>query len=123
MQPQNILEVNDPEQLQSVLQALETVQRRFNAEATGGKRLSMADLIVLAGSAAVKQAAAAAGHNVTVPFLTVRTDASADQTDFASFNLRKPLADGFRNWQRRGLLLRAEECLVDRAQQLGLSAP
>jgi len=109
--------------LRSVLQALETVQQQFNAEATGGQRVSMADLIVLAGSAAVEQAAAAAGHSVMVPFLPGRTDASADQTDTASFNLLKPIADGFRNWQRSGLPLRAEECLVDRAQQLGLSAP
>ena len=123
LQPQNTWEVNDPEQLRSVLQALETVQRQFNAEATGGQRVSMADLIVLAGSAAVEQAAAAGGHSVTVPFLPGRTDASADQTDTASFNLLKPIADGFRNWQRSGLPLRAEECLVDRAQQLGLSAP
>ena len=123
LQPQNTWEVNDPEQLRTVLQALETVQRQFNAEATGGQRVSMADLIVLAGSAAVEQAAAAGGHSVTVPFLPGRTDASADQTDTASFNLLKPIADGFRNWQRSGLPLRAEECLVDRAQQLGLSAP
>ena len=122
-QPQNTWEVNDPEQLRSVLQALETVQQQFNAEATGGQRVSMADLIVLAGSAAVEQAAAAGGHSVTVPFLPGRMDASADQTDTASFNLLKPIADGFRNWQRSGLPLRAEECLVDRAQQLGLSAP
>ena len=122
-QPQNTWEVNDPEQLRIVLQALETVQRQFNAEATGGQRVSMADLIVLAGSAAVEQAAAAGGHSVTVPFLPGRMDASADQTDTASFNLLKPIADGFRNWQRSGLPLRAEECLVDRAQQLGLSAP
>ena len=72
---------------------------------------------VLAGSAAVEQAAAAGGHRVTVPFLPGRTDASADETDTASFNLLKLIADGFRNWQRRGLPLRAEECLVDRAQQ------
>ncbi len=123
LQPQNNWEVNDPEQLRSVLHALETVQQQFNAEATGGQRVSMADLIVLAGSAAVEQAVAAGGHSVTVPFLPGRTDASADETDTASFNLLKPIADGFRNWQRSGLPLRAEECLVDRAQQLGLSAP
>ena len=109
--------------LRSVLQALETVQRQFNAEAAGGQRVSMADLIVLAGSAAVEQAAAAGGYSMTVPFLPGRMDASADQTDTASFNVLKPIADGFRNWQRSGLPLRAEECLVDRAQQLGLSAP
>jgi catalase-peroxidase len=123
LQPQNTWEVNDPEQLRTVLTALETVQREFNAKAIGGQQVSMADLIVLAGSAAVEQAATSGGHTVTVPFMPGRMDASADQTDTASFNLLKPIADGFRNWQRSGLPLRAEECLVDRAQQLGLSAP
>ena len=123
LQPQKTWEVNHPEQLRTVLTALETVQSEFNAKAIGGQKVSMADLIVLAGSAAVEQAATAGGHTVTVPFTPGRMDASADQTDTASFNLLKPIADGFRNWQRSGLPLRAEECLVDRAQQLGLSAP
>ncbi|QNJ27962.1 catalase/peroxidase HPI [Synechococcus sp. A15-24] len=123
LQPQNNWEVNDPEQLRTVLTALETVQREFNAKAIGGQQVSMADLIVLAGSAAVEQAATSGSHTVTVPFMPGRMDASADQTDTASFNLLKPIADGFRNWQRIGLPLRAEECLVDRAQQLGLSTP
>lgn len=123
LQPQNTWEVNDPEQLRTVLQALETVQQQFNAEAPGGRQVAMADLIVLAGCAAVEHAAAAGGHAVTVPFMPGRTDASADQTDTASFNVLKPIADGFRNWQRSGLPLRAEECLVDRSQLLGLRAP
>jgi len=123
LQPQNTWEVNDPEQLRTVLQALETVQQQFNAEAPGGRQVAMADLIVLAGCAAVEHAAAAGGHAVTVPFMPGRTDASADQTDTPSFNVLKPIADGFRNWQRSGLPLRAEECLVDRSQLLGLRAP
>jgi catalase-peroxidase len=83
----------------------------------------LADLIVLAGCAAVEQAATAAGHSVTVPFRPGRTDASEAQTDSAGFNVLKPLADGFRNWQRSDLPIRAEELLLDRAQQMGLSAP
>ena len=123
LQPQNTWEVNDPEQLRTVLQALEAVQQQFNAEAPGGQQVAMADLIVLAGCAAVEQAAAAGGYSLTVPFMPGRTDASSDQTDTASFNVLKPIADGFRNWMRSGLPLRAEECLVDRSQLLGLSAP
>lgn len=123
LQPQRSWEVNDPEQLQSVLQAIERVQQHFNAAATGGKQVSMADLIVLAGCAAVEKAAADGGHSVTVPFRPGRTDAGPEQTDSASFNTLKPLADGFRNWQRNGLPMRAEELLLDKAQLLTLSAP
>jgi catalase-peroxidase len=115
--------VNDPEQLGRVLSQLEAVQAAFNGSRSDGKRISLADLIVLAGCAAVEQAAAAAGHSVSVPFRPGRTDASAEQTDSAAFNVLKPLADGFRNWQRADLPLRAEELMLDRAQQLGLSAP
>ena len=121
--PQRSWEVNDPEQLQEVLQAIETVQQQFNAAATGGKQVSMADLIVLAGCAAVEKAAADGGHRVTVPFRPGRADAGTEQTDTASFNTLKPLADGFRNWQRNGLPMRAEELLLDKAQLLTLSAP
>ena len=123
LQPQRSWEVNDPEQLQSVLQAIERVQQHFNAAATGGKQVSMADLIVLAGCAAVEKAATDGGHSVTVPFRPGRTDAGPEQTDSASFNTLKPLADGFRNWQRNGLPMRAEELLLDKAQLLTLSAP
>ena len=121
--PQRSWEVNDPEQLQAVLQAIESVQQQFNAAATGGKQVSMADLIVLAGCAAVEKAAADGGHSVTVPFRPGRADAGTEQTDTASFNTLKPLADGFRNWQRSGLPMRAEELLLDKAQLLSLSAP
>ena len=123
LQPQNTWQVNDPDQLRQVLQAIEAVQQQFNREAPGGRQVAMADLIVLAGCAAVEQAAAAAGHPLTVPFAPGRADASADQTDSAGFNALKPIADGFRNWMRSGAPLRAEQCLVDRAQLLGLSAP
>ena len=123
LQPQRSWEVNDPDQLSRVLTQLENVQTAFNSNRSDGKIISLADLIVLAGCAAVEQAAAAIGTNVTVPFRPGRTDASAEQTDSAGFNWLKPLSDGFRNWQRADLPIRAEELLLDRAQQLGLSAP
>jgi len=99
------------------------VQAAFNGNRSDGKRISLADLIVLAGGVAVEQAAAAAGQHLSVPFRPGRTDASTEQTDSAAFNVLKPLADGFRNWQRADLPIHAEELLLDRAQQLGLSAP
>ena len=123
LQPQRNWEVNDPEQLSRVLGQLEAIQAAFNSNRSDSKIISLADLIVLAGCAAVEQAAAAAGFSMTVPFRPGRTDASAEQTDTAGFNWLKPLSDGFRNWQRADLQLRAEELLLDRAQQLGLSAP
>jgi catalase-peroxidase len=123
LQPQCSWEVNDPEQLARVLSQLEAIQGAFNSNRSEGKVISLADLIVLAGCAAVEQAATAAGFSVTVPFRPGRTDASAEQTDSAGFNWLKPLGDGFRNWQRADLPIRAEELLLDRAQQLGLSAP
>ena len=123
LQPQRSWEVNDPEQLARVLSQLEAIQGAFNSNRSEGKVISLADLIVLAGCAAVEQAATAAGFSVTVPFRPGRTDASAEQTDSAGFNWLKPLGDGFRNWQRADLPIRAEELLLDRAQQLGLSAP
>ncbi len=123
LQPQRSWEVNDPDQLSRVLTQLESVQTAFNSNHSDGKIISLADLIVLAGCVAVEQAAAAIGTNVTVPFRPGRTDASAEQTDCAGFNWLKPLSDGFRNWQRADLPIRAEELLLDRAQQLGLSAP
>ena len=121
--PQRTWEVNDPEQLNGVLTALETIQSQFNSSSSNGKSVSIADLIVLGGCAAVEKAAADGGHTVVVPFRPGRSDAGPEQTDTASFNVLKPLADGFRNWQRSGLPLRAEELLVDRAQLLTLSAP
>lgn len=123
LQPQRGWEVNDPEQLNRVLLALETVQEQFHASASGGKRVSMADLIVLGGAAALEKAAADGGRSLEVPFRPGRVDAGTEHTDTASFNVLKPLADGFRNYTRKGLALRAEELLVDRAQQLCLSAP
>ena len=123
LNPQSSWDVNDPSQLKTVLSALGQVQEQFHLAVSGNTRVSMADLIVLAGCAALEKAAAEAGYTVTVPFHPGRMDASPDQTDTASFNVLKPLADGFRNWQRKGLPLRAEELLVDRAQLLGLSAP
>ena len=121
--PQKDWEANQPAQLAKVLAVLEEVQRGFNAGAAGGKKVSLADLIVLGGCAAVESAAKAAGFNVTVPFTPGRTDASAEQTDAESFAVLEPVADGFRNYQKKAYRMRAEELLVDKAQLLGLSAP
>ncbi|MCX9155759.1 catalase/peroxidase HPI [Niveibacterium sp. 24ML] len=125
--PQKGWEVNQPAQLAKVLGVLEGIQRDFNAQATGGKsggkRVSLADLIVLAGSAAVEAAAKAAGHAIEVPFAPGRMDASEAQTDAASFEPLEPQADGFRNYQKAQYRVPAEELLVDKAQLLTLSAP
>ena len=121
--PQKDWEVNQPEQLAGVLQVLEAIQRKFNGAQTAGKKVSLADLIVLAGGVGIEQAAQAAGHAVTVPFAPGRTDASQDQTDVASFAVLEPIADGFRNYQRRSYTLSPEAMLVDKAQLLTLSAP
>jgi catalase-peroxidase len=121
--PQRSWEVNDPAQLARVLELLEQIRAAFHADRSDGKRVSLADLIVLAGGFAVEKAAAAAGLPLQVPFHPGRTDARDEQTDSASFNVLKPRADGFRNWESAGLELRAEELLIDRAQQLCLSAP
>jgi len=118
--PQNNWEVNQPAELAKALQALEAIQRDFNAT---GKKVSLADLIVLGGCAAVEEAAKKAGHNVKIPFSPGRTDASQAQTDAHSFAPLEPLADGFRNYLRSGQPLSAEELLVDRAQLLKLTAP
>ncbi|MEU8078930.1 catalase/peroxidase HPI [Catellatospora citrea] len=123
LEPQRGWEVNDPDQLARVLHALEGVQQAFNAAQTGGKKVSLADLIVLGGSAAVEQAAANAGHAVEVPFTPGRTDASQEQTDAESFAPLEPTADGFRNHLGKGNRLPAEYLLVDRANLLTLSAP
>jgi catalase-peroxidase len=121
--PQKDWEVNQPAQLARVLARLEAIRDRFNATATGGKRLSLADLIVLAGGAGVEAAAKAAGHAVEVPFTPGRTDATQEQTDAESFAVMEPEADGFRNYARGDYTRSAEELLVDRAQLLTLSAP
>ena len=121
--PQKDWEANQPARLAKVLAALTKVQQDFNAAQKGGKRVSLADLIVLAGGAAIEQAARKAGHEVTVPFAPGRTDASAEQTDAASFAVLEPVADGFRNYQKTRYTLPPEHLLVDKAQLLGLTAP
>jgi catalase-peroxidase len=121
--PQKDWEVNQPAQLKKVLSALEAIQKNFNGSAPGGKKVSLADLIVLGGCAAVEKAAKAGGHDVTVPFRPGRTDASAEQTDAASFAPLEPVADGFRNYTRGKMRVPAEAMLVDKAQLLTLTAP
>ena len=122
--PQKDWEVNNPSELAKTLQALEAVQKDFNASAAGGKRVSLADLVVLGGGAAVEKAAKEAGVDVKVPFSPGRTDASQDQTDAASFAPLEPSSDGFRNYRKAGLqFMSPEEALVDRAQLLRLSGP
>jgi catalase-peroxidase len=122
--PQKDWEVNDPPVLAKVMSTLEGVQRDFNASAAGGKKISLADLIVLGGAAAVEKAARDAGTPVEVPFTPGRMDATAEQTDADSFKPLEPLSDGFRNYRREGLQFMApEEALVDRAQLLRLSGP
>jgi catalase-peroxidase len=121
--PQKDWEVNQPAQLKAVLQTLEGIQEEFNSAQSGGKRVSLADLIVLGGCAGVEQAAKSAGCAVTVPFTPGRTDASQDQTDVASFAVLEPTADGFRNYLKAKYSVPAEELLVDRAQLLTLTAP
>ena len=121
--PQKDWAVNEPAQLRTVLQKLESIQKEFNTSATGGRRVSLADLIVLGGAAAIEKAAKDGGHTVTVPFTPGRMDASQEQTDALSFAPLEPVADGFRNYLRGSQLMSPEEALVDRAQLLNLSAP
>jgi len=121
--PQKDWEVNNPPQLKKVLDALEKIQKEFNASQTGGKQVSLADLIVLAGCAGVEQAAKNAGHTITVPFTPGRADATQAQTDVESFAVLEPLADGFRNYQKGNYTVSAEELLIDKAQLLTLTAP
>ncbi|MGV1894924.1 catalase/peroxidase HPI [Agrobacterium vitis] len=121
--PQKDWEVNHPAQLAKVLGVLEGIQQKFNAAQSGGKKISLADLIVLAGAAGVEKAAKAGGHDVTVPFTPGRTDASQEQTDVASFNALKPRADAFRNYLSGHQFMKPEEALVDRARLLTLTAP
>ena len=121
--PQKYWEVNNPSQLSKVLDVLESIQSAFNAANAGGKQVSIADLIVLAGNAGVEQAAKNAGHVITVPFTAGRTDASQDQTDVESFAVLEPAADGFRNYKKSRYKSAAEEMLIDKAQLMTLTAP
>jgi catalase-peroxidase len=121
--PQKDWEVNQPAQLKTVLQTLEGIQKKFNSAQSGGKKVSLADLIVLGGCAGIEQAAKGAGHKVKVPFAPGRTDASQEQTDVKSFAVLDPVADGFRNYQKTRYAVSAEELLLDKAQLLTLTAP
>jgi catalase-peroxidase len=121
--PQKDWEANEPARLGRVLDVLEGIQADFNARAKGGKKVSLADLIVLGGTAAVEAAARAGGHPVAAPFAPGRSDASQEQTDVESFDVMEPAADGFRNYQQRAFSASSEELLIDRAQLLALSAP
>jgi catalase-peroxidase len=121
--PQKDWAVNQPEQLKKVLLSLEGIQKDFNSAQTGGKKVSLADLIVLAGCTGVEKGAKNAGFDVKVPFTPGRMDASQDLTDAASFSVLEPAADGFRNYSRTKFAVSAEELLVDRAQLLTLTAP
>ena len=121
--PQKDWEVNQPAQLEKVLATLERIQQAFNTAQTGGKQVSLADLIVLAGNAGVEAAARAAGHTIEVPFHPGRTDATPEQTDAESFAVLEPQADGFRNYRKAAYAVSPEEMLVDKAQLLTLSAP
>lgn len=121
--PQKFWAVNQPTQLAKVLSALEGIQKEFNASTSGGKKVSIADLIVLGGCAAIEQAAYATGHDITVPFTPGRTDASQEQTDVDSFSVLEPIADGFRNHLKGRYTVSAEALLIDKAQLLTLTAP
>jgi catalase-peroxidase len=123
LKPQKDWKVNQPDHLAKVLKTLEGIQSEFNAKQSGGKKVSLADLIVLAGGAGVEQAAKNAGHSVTVPFSPGRTDASQEQTDVDSFAVLEPIADGFRNYLKGKYTVPAEALLVDKAQSLTLTAP
>ncbi len=123
LEPQKNWEVNQPERLQKVLSQLEAIQKEFNQSATDGKKVSLADLIVLGGCAAVEKAAKDAGFDVQVPFTPGRTDASQEQTDVESFSVLEPVADGFRNYAKAGCEEHTEKMLIDRAQLLTLTPP
>ena len=121
--PQKDWEVNQPEQLAVVLDVFRSIQQAFNATQSGNKQVSLADLIVLGGSAGIEQAVKSAGHDLSVPFTPGRTDAVPDQTDVQSFAVLEPAADGFRNYLKQEFTVTAEELLLDRAQLLTLTAP
>jgi len=121
--PQKFWAANNPTQLSKVLDALTSIQSAYNSTQTGDKKVSLADLIVLAGSVGIEQAAKAGGHDITVPFIAGRTDATVEQTDVDSFAVLEPVADGFRNYLKKEYSVSAEELLIDKAQLLNLSAP
>ena len=121
--PQKDWEINQPAQLKKVLDKLEAIQKDFNASQSGGKKVSLADLIILGGCTAIEKAAKDAGNDVSVPFSPGRVDASQEQTDVASFSVLEPCADGFRNYQKTKYSVSAEELLIDKAQLLTLTAP
>lgn len=121
--PQKYWKVNNPAQLQKVLDTLEGIQKSFNGAQSGGKKVSLADLIVLAGCAGIEKAAKDAGHTITVPFTPGRMDASQEQTDVESAGYLEPIADGFRNYRKSGFPVSTEELLIDKAQLLTLTAP
>lgn len=123
LSPQKYWEVNNPTQLSKVLDTLTSIQEEFNSIQSGAKKVSIADLIVLAGCAGVEQAAKNAGHAITVPFAAGRTDASQEQTDVESFAVLEPIADGFRNYQKKHYTTTSEEMLIDKAQLMTLTAP
>lgn len=123
LEPQKDWEVNEPKKLNSILKILENIQMRFNTSQSGGKKISLADIIVLGGCAAIEQAARNAGYNITVPFTPGRTDATQEQTDIKSFCVLEPKVDGFRNYIKSKLTVKPEEMLIDRAQLLTLTAP
>jgi catalase-peroxidase len=123
LEPQKDWEVNQPAQLPGVLETLEGIQKAFNDAQSGGKKVSLADMIILGGCAAVEQASKKAGHDVEVPFTPGRTDASQEQTDVDSVAMLEPAADGFRNYLKTEYTISAEELLIDRAQLLTLTAP
>ena len=122
LSPQKDWDVNQPTQLAKVLNTLQSIQSQFN-ETSGKTKISLADLIVLAGNAGIEAAAKAAGHSITVPFTAGRMDASQEQTDIESFDVLEPIADGFRNYQKKQYSLSAEELLIDKAHLLTLTAP
>ena len=123
LNPQQGWEVNQPEQLASVLESLQSIQEAFNSSQSDGKKVSLADVIVLGGCAAIEKAAKDGGHDVQAPFSPGRTDASQEQTDVTSFHVLEPAADGFRNYQKSKFAVSPEEMLIDKAQLLTLSAP
>ena len=123
LEPQKNWDINEPAELSKILPVLEQIQQDFNGSASGGKKISLADLIVLAGSAGIEKAAKAAGHDVTVPFAPGRTDASQENTDVDSFSVLEPRADGFRNYSRSGEKINLETLFLDRAYMLDLTAP
>lgn len=123
LEPQKSWQVNEPEKLKKILKVLEKNQNKFNCSQSGGKRISLADIIVLGGCVAIEQAIRNAGYDITVPFTPGRTDATQEQTDIKSFCVLEPKADGFRNYKKDNLSVKPEELLVDRAQLLTLTAP